>query len=183
MDENGDQEAGFFEYYDRLHEIRNIEGTLYDANGKELKKLKNKQIIDLTGMDESNLIDDSRRKFHHFFYKVYPYTVEYEVEIKYNGTLFFPVWLPREDENFSVEQSSISIVCPSYYTVRYKAFNYTGEPEQTTDKDKKIMTWQTSGLPAIEDEYFSPRWYELNTVVLFAPAQFEIQDYKGSMNN
>ncbi|HEY6062059.1 MAG TPA: DUF3857 domain-containing protein, partial [Chitinophagaceae bacterium] len=115
MDENGDGQAGFLEFYDKLHEIRNIEGTLYDAGGKELKKLKNKQIIDLTGMDENTLMDDSRRKFHHFFYKVYPYTVQYEVEIKYNGTLFFPIWLPREDENFSVEQSSISIICPSNY--------------------------------------------------------------------
>jgi carbonic anhydrase len=109
--------------------------------------------------------------------------VQYEVEIKYNGTLFFPVWLPREDENFSVEQSSISIVCPLSYTIRYKAFNYTGEPAQTTEKDKKIMTWQTSGLPAIEDEFASPSWYELNTVVLFAPTEFEIQNYRGSMNN
>ncbi len=183
MDENGDDQARFLEYYDRLHEIKNIEGTLYDASGKELKKLKNKQIIDLTGMDESTLIDDSRRKFHHFFYKVYPYTVQYEVEIKYNGTLFFPVWLPREGENFSVEQSSISIVCPSSYTVRYKAFNYTGNPSETTERDKKTMTWQTSGLPAIEDEFASPSWYELNTVILFAPAEFEIQNYRGSMNN
>lgn len=183
MDENGDQQAGFLEYYDKLHEIKNIEGTLFDANGNELKKLKNKQIIDLTGMDESTLIDDSRRKFHHFFYKVYPYTVQYEVEIKYNGTLFFPVWLPREDENFSVERSSISIICPSSSTVRYKAFNYTGNPSETMEKDKKIMTWQTSGLPAIEGEFASPSWYELNTVVLFAPAEFEIQNYRGSMNS
>ena len=90
MDENGDDQAVFLEYYDKLHEIRNIEGTLYDASGKELKKLKNKQIIDLTGMDESTLMDDSRRKFHRFYYKVYPYTVQYEVEIKYKGkTLMF----------------------------------------------------------------------------------------------
>jgi hypothetical protein len=183
MDENGERQAGFLEFYDKLHEIKNIEGTLYDANGKELKRLKNKQIIDLTGMEESNLVDDSRRKFHHFFYKVYPYTVEYEVEIKYNGTLFFPVWLPREDENFSVEQSSISIISPLSYSVRYKAFNYSGNPAETTEKEKKIVTWQISGLTAIEDEYASPSWYELNTVVLFAPAEFEIQNYRGNMNN
>ena len=183
MDENGDDQAVFLEYYDKLHEIRNIEGTLYDASGKELKKLKNKQIIDLTGMDESTLMDDSRRKFHRFYYKVYPYTVQYEVEIKYKGTLFFPVWLPREDDHFSVEQSSISIVCPMNYTVRYKAFNYTGEPEQSTEKDKKIMTWHCLGLPAIENEFAAPAWFELNTVVLFAPAEFALQDYKGSMNS
>ncbi len=183
LDENGDRQAGFMEYYDKLHDIKNIEGALYDADGKELKRLKNKQIIDLTGMDESTLVDDSRRKYHNFFHKVYPYTVQYEVEIKYYGTLFFPVWLPREAENFSVEQSGISIISPVNYTVRYKAFNYTAEPVQTSDKDKKTQTWHTSNLPAIEDEYASPAWYELNTVVLFAPTDFSVENYRGNMNN
>ncbi len=183
LDEKGDEHAGFMEYYDNLHSIEHIEGTLYDADGKELRKLKNKQVIDLTGMDESAWIDDSRRKFHDFFYKVYPYTVEYEVEIRYNGTLFFPLWLPREDENFSVEQSIISIISPLNYQVRFKSFNYINEPGITAQKDKKVMTWQVSGLPAIKNEFASPDWYELNTVVLFAPSEFELQDYRGSMNS
>lgn len=183
LDENGDNQAGFVEYYDKLHAIKNIEGTLYDASGKELKKLKNKQIIDLTGMDDNNLVDDSRRKYHHFYYKVYPYTVQYEVEIKYEGTLFFPLWLPREDENFSVEQSRITISFPLSYAIRYKAVNYTGEPVVTTDKHNKNMTWETRNLPAIEDEYASPNWYELNTVVFFGPTEFEIENYKGNMNS
>jgi len=183
LDENGERHAGFLEYYDKLHDIKNIEGALYDADGKELKRLKNKQIIDITGMDESTLIDDSRRKYHNFFHKIYPYTVQYEVEIKYHGTLFFPVWLPREAENFSVEQSIISIISPLNYTVRYKAFNYTSEPVQTSDKEKKTMVWQTGSLPAIEDEYASPAWYELNTVLMFAPTDFSVENYHGNMNN
>lgn len=184
LDENGDDQSGFLEYYDQLHEIKNIEGALFDAEGKELKRLKNRQIIDLTGNDEDNLIDDRRRKYHNFYYKVYPYTVQYEVEIRFKGTLFFPVWLPREDEYYAVEESNISIICPADYTVRYKAFNYSGEPVASTgDKGRKILTWQVKDLPAIEDEYASPSWYELNTVVLFAPAEFEMQEYRGSMNN
>lgn len=43
LNENGDKHAFFSEYYDKLHEIKNIEGSLYDASGKELKRLKNKQ--------------------------------------------------------------------------------------------------------------------------------------------
>lgn len=184
LDEKGDEQAGFQEYYDRLHEIKNIEGALFDAEGKELKRLKNRQIIDLTGSDDENLIDDRRRKYHNFFYKVYPYTVQYEVEIRFNGTLFFPVWLPREDEYYSVEESSISIVYPSDYTVRYKAYNYSGEPVSSAgEKGKKILSWQIRELPAIEDEFASPSWYEMNTVVLFAPAEFELQQYRGTMIN
>ncbi len=184
MDENGDKQAGFAEYYDKLQEIRNIEGTLYDATGKELKRLKNRQIIDATGGDDNNLIDDNRRKFHHFYHKVYPYTIQYEVEIKYNSTLFFPAWLPREEENFSVEQSSISIIFPADYTIRYKAFNYKEEPVMATkEKGRRMMTWNIQELPAIEDEYASPNWFELNTVVLFGPTTFEIEKYKGNMNS
>jgi Domain of Unknown Function with PDB structure (DUF3857)/Transglutaminase-like superfamily len=183
LDENGDDQARFVEYYDKLHEIKNVEGTLYDASGKELKKTKNKDISDVSGVDDNTLIDDSRRKFHDFYYKVYPYTVQYEVEIKYNGTLFFPVWLPREDENYSVEESSISIICPSTYTIRYKAFNYKEEPVTAAEKDKKILTWEVKDLPAIKDEYASPNWYQLNTVVFFGPTEFEMENYKGNMNS
>lgn len=183
LNENGDKQAGFLEYYDKLHEIRNIEGTLYNAEGKELKKLKNKQIIDATGSDDNNLIDDNRRKFHHFFHKIYPYTVQYEFEIKYNGTLFFPVWLPREDEDFSVEQSSISIISNDDYTVRYRATNYPGEPVITAEKKKKILTWEIKELPAIKDEYASPDWVEINTAVFFGPTEFEIEKYRGNMQS
>lgn len=181
LDENGDGQAIFSETYDKMFEIRNIEGALFDANGSELKRLKNKQIIDLTSGDDNSLVDDNRRKVHSFFYKVYPYTVEYEEEIKFNGTLFFPLWLPREDEDFSVQQSSISIIFPVDYSIRYKAFNYPGEPITTTARDKKVMTWEVKDLPAIKDEFASPNWYDINTVVLFGPTDFEVQRYSGNM--
>ncbi|MBI5372993.1 MAG: DUF3857 domain-containing protein [Sphingobacteriales bacterium] len=183
LNENGDRHAMFMEYYDKMFEIKNIEGSLYDAGGKELKRLKNKQIMDMTGSDENNLIDDDRRKVHDFFYKVYPYTVEYEVEIRYEGTLFFPVWLPRKHEDFAVEQSSISIISHPEYTVRYKAFNYPGEPVLTTEKNRKILTWEVKELPAIKDEYASPPWEDINTAVYFGPTAFEVQKYSGNMES
>ncbi|MBI3139182.1 MAG: DUF3857 domain-containing protein [Sphingobacteriales bacterium] len=183
LNENGDQQALFMEYYDKMFEIKNIEGALYDAGGKELKRLKNKQIMDITGSDDNNLIDDNRRKVHDFFHRIYPYTVEYEVEIRFEGTLFFPVWLPREDEDFAVEQSSISIISHPDYTVRYKAFNYPGEPVVTTEKNRKILTWEVKELPAIKDEYASPPWEDINTAVYFGPTAFEVQKYKGNMES
>ncbi|MGQ0738492.1 MAG: DUF3857 domain-containing protein [Bacteroidota bacterium] len=182
LNDNADRLAAFIEYYDKLHDIKNIEGTLYDSEGRELKRLKNKQILDLTGTDEGSLADDNRLKAHHFFYKLYPYTVEYEVEIRYNGTLFFPVWLPREEENFSVEQSSFMIISPASYTVRYKSFNYTGEPVAGTDKNKKTLNWEVTQLPAVEDEYASPDWHEINTMVFTGPTEFEIEKYRGEMS-
>src|SRR5688500_12300787 len=102
LSEAGDKYAQFSQYYDKLTSIRSIEGSLYDSQGKLLKKLKNKEIQDVSGVSENNLFDDNRVKAHNFYYSVYPYTVEYEVELKFNNTLFLPSWMPQEFENLSV---------------------------------------------------------------------------------
>ena len=82
LNENGDEYAGISEFYDKLISITSIEGTLYDASGKVLKKTKSKDISDLSAVSGINLIDDSRMKSHHFYFREYPFTVEYEVEKK-----------------------------------------------------------------------------------------------------
>src|SRR5688500_9146264 len=40
LNEAGDKYAQFAQFYDKLISIRSIEGSLYDAQGKLLKKLK-----------------------------------------------------------------------------------------------------------------------------------------------
>ncbi len=183
LDEFGSAAAGFEEYYDKLHEIKNIEGVLYDADGNELKRLRNKQVIDLSGMSDNNLADDKRRKFHHFYHKTYPYTVQYEVEIKYNGTLIFPSWFPRESENYAVENSNFSITAPLSYEVRYKGINYTGNIEGVNDKKIKTISWRVGNLNAISREFASPDWSSINTGVIAGPSDFEIENHKGSMKS
>jgi hypothetical protein len=183
LNENGDRYAVLMEYYDKLEKIVSIEGALYDASGMQLKKMKTKDAMDLTAVDDNNLMDDNRRKVHQFFYKSYPYTIEYEVETKFSYTLFFPTWLPQEGEHFAVEQSSYTISSPSNYTVRYRAFNYPGEPVITEDKGQKTLKWEVKNLKGIVRAYASPPLRELTTMVYFAPTDFEIQGYKGNMSS
>src|SRR5258706_1777710 len=70
LNENGDEWAEFSEYYDKLREISSVEGYLYDAAGKQLKRMKYKDLQDMSGVDDNNLIDDNRIKRHNFYYKV-----------------------------------------------------------------------------------------------------------------
>src|ERR1051326_2673459 len=102
LDENGDDYAILFRRYDKLRSVQSIEGRLYDANGKKLKSLKKGEIEDRSGVSGESLMEDDRIKVHSFYYKVYPYTVEYEVEMLMNNTYFFPAWMPQQAENFAV---------------------------------------------------------------------------------
>lgn len=182
LNENGDDDAVFMEYYDKLRKITSIEGALYDAEGNQIKKMKSKEVMDVSAVNDNNLMDDNRRKVFQFYYKSYPYTVEFEEEIKFNNTLFFPTWLPMEDEHFAVEQSAYTIICPANYNVRYRAFNYKEDPLVSTEKDKKTMKWEVKNLSGVVRPYASPPLYERTTMVFFAPSDFEIEDYKGDMS-
>src|SRR5690606_12956846 len=92
LNENGGKYAMEYEYYDKLREVKSIEGSLYDAAGNKIKSLKKSDIKDLSGTSDVSLADDSRIKLHGFYHRLYPYTVEYETEVIYNGSFFFPAW-------------------------------------------------------------------------------------------
>lgn len=182
LNENGNDHASLVVFYDKLTKVNSIKGTLYNAAGKVLKKLKNKDISDLSAVDNNNLAEDSRMKTHDFNYKDYPYTVEYEIETENNHTFIFPAWVPQQGENFSVQQSTYSIIFPQDYKIRYKEFNYPGKPENSTEKGKVNMKWQVVSVPAIKVPFATPSWAELATVVYFAPSDFEIGGYKGNLS-
>ena len=181
LNERGDKHAGFIEQYDKLHEIESITGTLYDATGKKVKALKKQDISDYSGTGNESLMTDDRVKVHNFYYKIYPYTVEYEVETKYYYTMFFPGWVPQGGEHYAVQDSKITIICPSDYKFRYKTFNYSKEPVVQTEKSTTSYTWEITGLPAMENEYASPSWYEITPTVCMGPEQFEVEGYQGNM--
>jgi len=110
LNDNGDRWAEFAEYYDKLRELNSVEGFLYDANGKQIKKMKYKDLEDLSGSDGVSFMDDNRFKRYNFYYKSYPYTVEFEWEARYNHSFYFPMWIPQGGEKMAVERSQISIV-------------------------------------------------------------------------
>lgn len=180
LNEQGDKWAGHAEGYDKLRSIGSFEGSLFDAAGKKIKTLKKSEIRDVSGSDDASLADDNRIKWHSFFYKVYPFTVEYEVELSYKGTMFLPDWIPQERPVMAVQQSKISVMVPESNPLHYKMFNYKKEPLITTEKGNKIYTWEVKEMTAIQSEYASPAWHELSTSVFFATEKFELDDYQGS---
>lgn len=182
LNENGDKWSRFSEWYDKLQTIKNVEGNLFDANGVQIKKMKWKDLQDLSGTDEISLADDNRVKVHSFYYKVYPYTIEYFEEVEHEGTFYFPMWLPQGGEMLSVQKSTMEFMCSADYKFRYKAFNYKEDPVLSNSKDKLVYTWSVSNLPAIVKEPFQPMLHEITPTVLFGANEFEMGGYIGDMS-
>lgn len=137
LNENGERYAAMVVGYDKLRKVSAFEGTLYDANGNVLKKAKIKDIQDLSAVQDISLFDDNRIKVLDFTNQFYPYTVEFETEVKFNNTYMLPDWFPQQGEKLSVESSSYSFIAPVDYSIRFKAFNYEGQPSSSTKKTNK----------------------------------------------
>lgn len=182
LNEKGDEHSGWAEPYDRFTSIKSVYATLYDADGKKIRTLKKSDIADNSGNSEASLADDNRVKSYDFSYKVYPYTVEYEVEISRNDLLFMPAWMPVEDENYSVEKSIFQVVFPDDYKLRYKAYQYSSNPVTEKKSGKSIYTWQVENLAPYTAEYASPPWQRITPTVVIGASDFSIGKYHGSMN-
>lgn len=182
LNEEGDDYAVYINSYDKLHDLSDISGDLYDAMGKKLKSVKKKDISDVSYNDQMSLVTDDRIKRHNFFYRQYPYTVEYEDELELDGIFFLPHWDPVDDENYSVQQSSLIIEAPADYDIRFKQFNYAGQPVIANDGSKKTYTWVLKNYKALKHEIFQPSSVEITPNVYIAPVNFSISGYSGSMD-
>lgn len=183
LNKAGDEWAEFNEHYDKLVSFKSVEGKLYDAMGKKIKSLKKSDIRDYSNTDENSLADDSRIKQHNFNYNSYPYTIEYESEIQFNGIFYLPRWIPVEGPHFAVEQSIFQVITPENYRLRYKPLQYPDKPEIISEKGKKMYKWIVKKYPAYAAEYLMPAGYEFTPAVFLAPADFQVQDYDGNMDD
>jgi hypothetical protein len=166
--------------YDKLSKVTNFNGSVYDAMGKLIKKLKNSEIIDHSAYD-GGLYNDNRIKSADLTQGSYPYTVvfEYEKEYKFlymiDGTVILP------DEKISVQHASYQLIYPPAIAPRYNAINIDIESrlERTSDGMESLI-WEFKNVMPIKFEPLSSR---INVVpqIMAAPTKFEFDGYVGNM--
>jgi transglutaminase-like putative cysteine protease len=183
LDEEGAKWADLMEDYDKFHDVKSIEGVLYDASGNKIKSLKSKDIQDMSGNQGMSLADDVRYKVYSFYYKSYPFTVEYTIEKINYETMFFPNWMPVGDEYISVEKSQFQFKAPADYVLRYRESSKAPVAMITPDGNAKLYSWTLEQFPAQVKEYASPAWIDIVPNVILGPSRFSIEDYAGDMTD
>lgn len=182
LDKAGDDAANYVKHYGKFTPVKYVEGKLFDAAGNKVKSLKKADIRDYSDTDEGTMADDSRIKQHNFNYNIYPYTVEYETEVQLDGIFYFPAWIPLDNENLSIEQSRLYVVCPKDYELRFKQNDAVAKAIIMEKEGSSSYEWSVKSVSAIVSKSHMPFWQQITPAVFLAPSNFEIQDYKGSMS-
>jgi hypothetical protein len=183
LNEKGDAFGYTSERYGKLDDINTFDATLFDAGGHKIRGVRRHEVKDESAVSGISLMDDQRIKWFNFFYKTYPYTVEFIIETESKNTMFFPTWIAVNSERIGVMQSSLSVHCPKDYQLRYKLLGGATDAVKTETEKEKIYTWQIQNVAPVLKEPYTISWYELSPTVFVAPGKFVLQGYAGDMNS
>ncbi len=181
LNKDGDEYAAYANNYDKLIDLSDISGALFDENGKKLKSVKKRDIADVSVDDGYSLALDGREKKHDFYFRQYPYTVEYEDEQSLDGIYFLPYWQPVENEKIAVQQSTFIVETPDGYQLRYKQNNYNAQPT-IVNNNGTAYTWVVNNLKGFKYEPLQPPFQEITTAVFLGASDFSFGGYSGNMN-
>ncbi|HVW13089.1 MAG TPA: DUF3857 domain-containing protein [Mucilaginibacter sp.] len=192
LNHNGDDLARIVIFYNKNITIRSVKGVGYNEYGKPIVKFGEHDFLDESAVGEENLFGDERVK--HFIPSItqYPYTIEYEYELRDRQSLTFKPWEPNSNDpwrpdlkyGLAVQNSSFNFICDPDFNIRYKEANV---PEKvicsTNHEGKKVYTWQVKNLKALRYEPFSPFIAANEISVRIAPEKFSYYGINGSFNN
>ena len=94
LNEKGLSAIDAVENYNKRTVIKDIEATVYDILGREIKKIKRKDFKDESAAGGSTLFSDSRYLYLDYTPIQYPFTVVYKSELQTSTTAFIPQWYP-----------------------------------------------------------------------------------------
>lgn len=164
--------------YDKFVRIESLEGRLYDAGGEEIRSLEKNDVKDYPGTSAGSLYDDHRVRVASLFHSMYPYTVEFEYGLNFDGYLSWPSWYPEEEKAF-VEYSQFEVVVPKERPLRYWK-NIPAEPILISEGEYTRYHWEATSLSPFEREPVGPNLEDQYESVRIAPDMFEIDGYQGS---
>jgi hypothetical protein len=183
FNEHGNRYATQSVGYDKLSKINEFNGYAYDANGKQIKKLKNNEIYDRAAFDGYSLYSDNRVKTASLEQGTYPYTVEFEYEVEFKFLFSIPSSY-FGGEKSSTQLAHYQIIFPKDFTPTYKVVNMPDNPKKETLADgNQSITWIFENIRPIKFELIGPDPEEITPKIIAAPSTFEYEGFEGDMNS
>ena len=183
LEQNGDDLGKLVIPYDKSTKVKEISGRSYNAQGQLDDKMKSDDIYDLNYTSAGAIYDDLRLKLAKLDPDSYPYTVEYNYEIEYDGLISYPEFRPLTNYRLSVEKSSFRFTCPNNLKFRYREQNLPSDCRTEVNMNgQNILEWELDSLSAWEEEPKSAGIQTQSPGVILAPTQFSYFGSSGQMN-
>lgn len=182
LNSSGNSKVDAFLGYDKGVSIKKMEARIYNAHGKEIKRIKRNDFEDVSAVDGGTLYSDSRVKYLKYTPTDYPYTVLFETEVEYSYTAYIRRWMPIEGFSTSTEYSR--------YAFRYDPSNELNKSETNFEEFGVVnqskpgeIHYEANNLKAIVYEAYSPNLKDITPYAMLNLKNFSYEGYVGNSND
>lgn len=182
LNDEAERFSHFAENYDKCSSLKVNAIKIYDKNGKLIKKVKQREIEDISLNPGYVLFGDNRLKAYQYISNLYPYTIEYEYEKKYTSLMSYAYWIPISSYYLSLQNAHLKIQIPSTLGINYKELNMQEKVKTTTNSESKIFEWNISNYMALKREDYSPKINYIVPNVIVTPTKFEYEGHEGDLS-
>lgn len=180
LNEKGLSEIDAYQYYDKRTTVKNIEAIIYDADGKEIKKIKRKDFKDQSSASGATLFSDNRYLYLEYTPILYPFTVVFNCETQTSTTAFIQPWYPLSGYFLSIEKSILNVTYPNKLGFRKKETQFsTFSIKKTSDTDTKL-SYVATNILAQKPEDYSPVFRYLYPKVVMSLEYFNLEGIDGN---
>ena len=175
---NGDKYAEVEIPFDKMNKVNDIEASIIDNTGKEVKTLKRSDIIERSASSDINFYSDNYVKEFALRHNTYPYTFRYSYRTTASQFLVIADWDPVIDHEIPTHHAILKLKVPRNYILKFTS-NLVGKPGIDTTTEQTIYSWQSSYDRILKPETWSPPAEQLLPRVEIVPLKFKY-DHEGS---
>jgi hypothetical protein len=181
LNEKAKDMAALTVVYDKLTKIEYFRASVYDANGKLIKKLKSQDILDQSAISGGSLFEDNRLKHGDLSQNTYPYTVELEYGLRYKALYNLGKFNLYSDDEVSSEKVKYTVIHPKDLKLRCRLFKMPQPKVESTSDKRESMSWTFENVKPDKFEKLSPD--EVIPCVRVSPTEFSFDGYAGDMSS
>lgn len=183
LNEKGLSAVDAAENYDKKTTVKEIEATIYDAFGKEIKKIKRKDFKDNSAAGGGTLFSDSRYIYLDYTPTQYPFTVVYFSKLETSTTAFIPQWYPLSNFFVSVEKSILNVSYPANLGFKKMEFNFANFNINKSIDTATQLSYTATNIQSQKYEDYSPSANKILPNVIMGLEYFNLEGVDGNAKN
>ncbi|NNE30868.1 MAG: DUF3857 domain-containing protein [Winogradskyella sp.] len=153
----GENRVNAIERYDGNKKIIAINARVFNEFGKEIRKFKERDFVDVSAVSDFSIYEDDRIKYMDYTPLKYPYTVEYTSEVTTSTTAFFPDWTPIDSYFVGIEHSEYQIINTLGVELKTKKKNF----QDFNIEEVSTNHFIAKNIEGLKYEVYTPDLFEI----------------------
>lgn len=182
LNKKGDGHASWHCYTSKFESLSSFSGKVYDEQGKVIRKLKRGDVH--ASQYSEHLATDNQLNYLEPPVADYPYTVEYEWEMKASdGYMEYGMLSPVGYNRQALQNAEFRLTVPSGTGIRYKVMPCGDEAQKKTSGKTDEYYWRFPAMRGVIDEDYEDNSLYVLPSVIAMPQTFKLGASSGSLDS